>query len=998
MATGNSLFLSLNQNTVYSDLSVDFATGIFTMGGDITMAGADSVTYLADSIKDTDIDWAPEGAAPGAGQVSGVDVPIQDVGNWFGTDNVEAALQELGADVDSLQSGLVIKDNVWTSVGPTFDDTDGLRQTQAVLLTGNVAAGEKFYIDDNVALTETYTATAGAPGAFQFQVGATINATVANLVASINANSALAKAEYSLVDDIHATTYLIGIGAQDFLTGIYTWAATAGGAVWTNGQPKYSKDGTDIAAHFTNLANVDPAATNFQAGVAAAGIATGWTYVVRAGAQSAAWLTYNQTTDHWTESSPHRTPGFQAGKGIDIDTNTSPWTISVDILDVDSTGGANGEVLTADGAGGVDWIAPGVPATPTLQEAYDASSPPTITLDASGDLLINLNSATAGDAFKVASSAGGADGLTLTSTGADAMSMVADTTTTALSSSSTTDIDAAGTMSFNVTGGNILNIQSDAAAASVNVGTGAAVIALNAGSSNGASSTSIHSGTGGANFATDANAHTTTVGSGNTTSTTTLDSGTGGTNIGTTANAHEVTIGSATGASGITANMGTGGVDIGTNAVAGTITVGNSTGATSIVAEVGTGNLDLGVNAVAHEVRIGSATGAAGVTVNTGTGGIDIGTNGVAATIIIGNNTGATALNLETGSGGLNVDSDGNSAMTFAGTLDVDTTGTVNLQTSSGTASLFTDAVATTLTLGNGTGATTVTLDTGTGGVNVGTNATAHEVSIGSGTGASGVTMNTGTGGVDIATNAVAAKVTIGNATGATEVQVDTGSGGFDANVGGDTDINSTGTTTITNGTGDLKLENNAAGAGSDIIFELGGSAGAEKVLFNDATSATKASVDSDGNSTFLGSVTIGALGEFRMTDRGPMTLVTSTSGSIKGEGCKLTGNFTVTKTPGQTGEQDKVNGVFLATEAAGPTWMYLSGSMPEIKWNDLAAPTVGMPFAPDGLGGFVKYTTFGTAGKKLQYCGVVASIAGYVNPGDLVSAFFNPDNMGTLL
>lgn len=50
--------------------------------------------YAADSIKDTDIDWGT-----GADQVSAADIPIADVGAYFTTDNVEAALQELGAAI-----------------------------------------------------------------------------------------------------------------------------------------------------------------------------------------------------------------------------------------------------------------------------------------------------------------------------------------------------------------------------------------------------------------------------------------------------------------------------------------------------------------------------------------------------------------------------------------------------------------------------------------------------------------------------------------------------------------------------------------------------------------------------------------------------------------------------------------------------------------------------------------------------------------------------------
>lgn len=48
----------------------------------------------ADSVKDSMIDWGT-----GADQVSAVDMPIADAGGYFPTDNVEAALQQLAADI-----------------------------------------------------------------------------------------------------------------------------------------------------------------------------------------------------------------------------------------------------------------------------------------------------------------------------------------------------------------------------------------------------------------------------------------------------------------------------------------------------------------------------------------------------------------------------------------------------------------------------------------------------------------------------------------------------------------------------------------------------------------------------------------------------------------------------------------------------------------------------------------------------------------------------------
>jgi hypothetical protein len=63
------------------------------------------------SITESKIRWATEGTAPASGQVSAVSVPIEDAGGYFTTDNVEAALQEIGA------GGTGGSDNDWQVVG-----------------------------------------------------------------------------------------------------------------------------------------------------------------------------------------------------------------------------------------------------------------------------------------------------------------------------------------------------------------------------------------------------------------------------------------------------------------------------------------------------------------------------------------------------------------------------------------------------------------------------------------------------------------------------------------------------------------------------------------------------------------------------------------------------------------------------------------------------------------------------------------------------------------
>jgi hypothetical protein len=87
---------------------------------------------VADAINDTHIDWGT-----GTNQVSAVDVPIADTGGYFTTDNVEAALQELGAGGGGGGGGGII----------TVKNTSG----------GTVAAGDLGYIDENGEFKTTTT-------------------------------------------------------------------------------------------------------------------------------------------------------------------------------------------------------------------------------------------------------------------------------------------------------------------------------------------------------------------------------------------------------------------------------------------------------------------------------------------------------------------------------------------------------------------------------------------------------------------------------------------------------------------------------------------------------------------------------------------------------------------------------------------------------------------------------------------------------------------------
>lgn len=118
------------------------------------------------------------------------------------------------------------------------------------------------------------------------------------------------------------------------------------------------------------------------------------------------------------------------------------------------------------------------------------------------------------------------------------------------------------------------------------------------------------------------------------------------------------------------------------------------------------------------------------VVVQSGSGALNIGTAAVASTITMGNITGATTVNINTGTGG---------------STHTTTNGTYSLVTGTGAINIGADAAAKTITIGNVTGATAVTINSGTGAINIGTSI-AKTITIGNGTGATAINITTGSG------------------------------------------------------------------------------------------------------------------------------------------------------------------------------------------------------------------------------------------------------------
>lgn len=192
----------------------------------------------------------------------------------------------------------------------------------------------------------------------------------------------------------------------------------------------------------------------------------------------------------------------------------------------------------------------------------------------------------------------------------------------------------AGPLTIN-SGTGTLGISTDAAATTVNVGTGAGVKTVTLGSTTGASNTSINAGT-------------------------------AGVEIGTDAVAMPIVIGNATGATGVSVSTGTNGFTVATGT--GNVSISNDPAAT--IVNVGTGNglksVTLGSVNTASSTDIYAGTGgivvaAAGgtVSVTSSTSTLGIGSvNTQTGTITIGSNVGNPAVNINSGTSQISIGTD----------------------------------------------------------------------------------------------------------------------------------------------------------------------------------------------------------------------------------------------------------------------------------------------------------------------------------------------------
>lgn len=410
---------------------------------------------------------------------------------------------------------------------------------------------------------------------------------------------------------------------------------------------------------------------------------------------------------------------------------------------------------------------------------------------------ININASNAAGGIDIDS---GTNGFIVDTTGAISLDAAAASNLTATGAFDVTVQSTAG--SVIVAGG-----EAAADAIQLTAGDAAGGIAATAGTggislaaTNG--TVAVTSGTAAINIGTDAVAHTVTVGSTTGAASTVLQTGTGAMTF-TAGGVFDVnavgavTIDSTGGALGLGTGADAQAINIGTGAAARTITVGNNTGATSVVVDCGTGAFNLGITATDHTTQIGSTTGTSAFTAQAGTGAmtftaggvfdvngvgnvtidstggtlgfgegadnnnVNIGTGGT-RTVTVGATGGASATTIQAGSGAVTVTAGGAFDLNAVGNVTIDSTGGtlgIGEGADANAINVGTGGAARTITVGNVTGATAVNVNAGTGGINLDANSTGNIQMVPATNSAAGasITLNARVGVVTLTGNTTAA-------------------------------------------------------------------------------------------------------------------------------------------------------------------------------------------------------------------------------------------------
>lgn len=173
-----------------------FAVGVLSVNVDASSIeiNSDTLRVKALGIKDSMIDFGT-----GVGQVSGVDMPIADAGNYFATDNVEAALQELGAKIITV----------------------GVEYTAG---TGGVTKGDLVYVSSNDTVSK-YTSLSSADNCVGLAAETASAGNPVRILANDNKitgvlSGAVAGASYYWTGSGFSTTMPVAGGAHVYQVGV----------------------------------------------------------------------------------------------------------------------------------------------------------------------------------------------------------------------------------------------------------------------------------------------------------------------------------------------------------------------------------------------------------------------------------------------------------------------------------------------------------------------------------------------------------------------------------------------------------------------------------------------------------------------------------------------------------------------------------------------------------------------------------------------------------
>jgi len=478
----------------------------------------------------------------------------------------------------------------------------------------------------------------------------------------------------------------------------------------------------------------------------------------------------------------------------------------------------------------------------------------------------------------------------------------------------------------------------------INLGADAAQKVVTIGNATGNTSVVVDCGTTGATFGTTAVAHPTTIGSTTTTSTTTIQSGTGGLigtstdeitldatgvlelnssagvigigndavaqniNIGTGAAARVITMGNVTAASQLVLNSGTGGIQLASTGVGditidsddtllldsdGVLELNSSAGIIGIGNDADSFGINIGTGAAQRDIVIGNITGTTGIDINagsgdivltatdsdisliSGTGAVNVGADAAVHTTTVGSLTGASATVLRSGTG--------NTSITSTGTVDVDATGNISLNSTAGTLNIGDDADAFAVNVGTGAavrdltlGSTNTTSSTILQSGTVGTSITstgvidvdaAGAISINSTAGILNIGNDADAFAVNVCTGAAVRDLTLGstNATSATVLQ--SGTVGTSITSTGIIDVDAAGILSFNSSAGVINIGNDAVnqdmsiGTAGNRTISIGATGGTSTLELDSGTGGTVFASDGTFGATTAGAITIDSTG-----------------------------------------------------------------------------------------------------------------------------------------